>query len=111
MGRIARVDLTSGKVIVEDLAEKLALDYLGGRGFGARFLYDEVGSSVEPLNPENRLIFATGPLTGTHAPTAGRFSVSTKSPLTGTILDSNCGGNWGVPTQRKLEQLGLEERP
>ncbi len=96
MGRIARIDLTSGKVTVEDLEGKLALEYLGGRGFGARFLYDEVKPSIEPLSAENRLIFATGPLTGTHAPTAGRFSVSAKSPLTGTVLDSNCGGNWGV---------------
>ena len=96
VGRIARVNLTTGEVSVRELDSKLAETYLGGRGFGARFLYDEVGPSVEPLSPENLIILATGPLTGTRAPTGGRFSVSTKSPLTGTVLDANSGGKWGV---------------
>ncbi len=96
VGKIARVDLTNGEVSTHELKGKLATSYLGGRGFGARFLYDEVRPSVAPLSPENLLIFATGPLTGTKAPTSARFSVSTKSPLTGTILDSNSGGKWGV---------------
>lgn len=96
VGKIARVNLTSGEVSIQELEGKLATSYLGGRGFGARFLYDEVAPSIEPLSAENLVIFATGPLTGTRAPTGGRFSVSTKSPLTGTVLDSNSGGNWGV---------------
>lgn len=96
IGKIARVNLSSGKVTIQDLDSKLAVSYLGGRGFGVRLLYDEVSSSVGPLTSANILIFATGPLTGTGAPTGGRFSVSTKSPLTGTVLDSNSGGKWGV---------------
>ncbi len=96
VGRIARVDLTTGKVRTHELERDLPAPYLGGRGFGARILYDEVGPSVDPLSPQNLLIFATGPLTGTKAPTGGRFSVSTKSPLTGTVHDSNSGGKWGV---------------
>lgn len=96
VGKIARVNLTSREVSIQELDGNLATSYLGGRGFGARWLYDEVGPSVDPLGPENLLIFATGPLTGTKAPTGGRFSVCTKSPLTGTVLDSNSGGKWGV---------------
>ncbi|MDP2918685.1 MAG: aldehyde ferredoxin oxidoreductase family protein [Dehalococcoidia bacterium] len=96
MGKIARVNLGTGQVTVQELPRELATNYLGGRGFGVRFLYDEVGPSVEPLSPGNSLIFASGPLTGTKAPTGGRFSVSTRSPLTGTVVDSNSGGKWGV---------------
>ena len=96
VGRIARVDLTSNEVSVQELDKKLVTAYLGGRGLGVRLLYDEIGPSVDPLSLENRLIFASGPLTGTKAPTGGRYSVSTKSPLTGTVLDSNSGGKWGV---------------
>jgi aldehyde:ferredoxin oxidoreductase len=96
VGRIARVDLTSGDIRIDELAAELANSYLGGRGLGVRVLYGEVGPSVEPLGPDNLIVFATGPLTGTKAPTGGRFSASTKSPLTGTVLDSNSGGKWGV---------------
>ena len=63
--------------------------FLGGRGLGARLLWDLVGPDVEPLSPQNVLIFATGPLTASGAQTSNRFSVTTKSPLTGTILDAN----------------------
>ena len=100
MGRVLRVDLTSGHIETEELDQGLARAYLGGRGLGARLLYDEVGPEVGPLEERNLLVFATGPLTGTPAPTGGRFSVSTKSPLTGTILDSNSGGRLGVRLKR-----------
>jgi aldehyde:ferredoxin oxidoreductase len=68
---------------------------LGGKGLGAWLLYNEQGAYVDPLGPENQLIFHTGPLTGTTAPTAGRFGVTTKSPATGTYFDAYCGGYWG----------------
>ena len=74
--------------------------YLGGRGLGARLLWDLVGPEIEPLSPENALIFATGPLTASGAQTSNRFSVTTKSPLTGTILDANSGGWWGMRFKR-----------
>jgi aldehyde:ferredoxin oxidoreductase len=115
MGRILRVDLSTGQIQVEPLDEGLARSYLGGRGLGARLLFAEVGPKVQPLSPENRLIFATGPLTGTRAQTSGRFSVTTKSPLTGTILDANSGGTWGVTLKRAgfdaLIVQGSSERP
>jgi aldehyde:ferredoxin oxidoreductase len=115
MGRILRVDLSTGQTQVEPLDEGLARMYLGGRGLGARLLFSEVGPTVQPLSPENRLIFATGPLTGTRAQTSGRFSVTTKSPLTGTILDANSGGTWGVTLKRTgydaLIIQGASDRP
>ncbi|MGE5376505.1 MAG: aldehyde ferredoxin oxidoreductase family protein, partial [Bacteroidota bacterium] len=67
-----------------------------GRGLGARLLWDLVGPEVDPLSPENVLIFTNGPLTGTGYQTSNRFSVTTKSPLTGTVLDANSGGFWGM---------------
>ena len=75
---------------------EMARLYVGGRGLGARLLWDLVGPEVEPLSPENVLIFTNGPLTGTGYQTSNRFSVSTKSPLTGTVLDANSGGFWGM---------------
>ena len=95
-GKIARVNLSTGEIGVRDLSHEMAVSYLGGRGFGARILYDEVGPSVDPFSSDNLIIFATSPLTGTKAPSSSRFSVTTKSPLTGTILDSNCGGKTGL---------------
>jgi len=100
MGEILRVNLTTGDVTAEALHPDIAARYLGGRGLGARILYDEVKPGADPLGPENRLVFAVGPLTGTNAPTSGRFSLSTKSPLTGTVHDSNAGGVWGVVFKR-----------
>ena len=96
VGKIARVNLSTGKVTVQDLPKEMAVSYLGGRGFGARILYDEVGPSVEPFSPDNLIIFATCPLNGSKAPSSSRFSVTTKSPLTGTIVDSNSGGKTGL---------------
>jgi aldehyde:ferredoxin oxidoreductase len=68
---------------------------LGGKGLGAWLLYTEQPPGVEPLSPDNHLIFHNGPLTGTTAPTAGRFGCTTRSPATGTYFDAYCGGYWG----------------
>ncbi|HEX2171819.1 MAG TPA: aldehyde ferredoxin oxidoreductase family protein [Dehalococcoidia bacterium] len=89
------VDLTAGRVTYEDLALETLHTYLGGRGLGVKLLTDRLDPRVDPLSPDNLIVFAVGPLTGTNAPTAGRFSVVTKSPLTGTIFDANSGGFWG----------------
>jgi len=75
---------------------EMARLFIGGRGLGARLLWDLVGPDVDPLSTENVLIFTNGPLTGTGYQTSNRFSVTTKSPLTGTILDANSGGFWGM---------------
>ncbi len=97
--RLARVDLSSETVTFEDVGKELLKDYIGGRGLGARLLIDEIDPKNDPL-ADNVLIFTTGPLTGTTVPTSGRFSVSSKSPLTGTISDSNVGGSFGKGFKR-----------
>lgn len=95
IGKIGRVDLTSGRVTVEDLDPVVARDYVGARGLGTKLFCDEVDPQVDPYAPENKVIFATGPLTGTAAISAARYDVVTKAPLTGTIAASNSGGYWG----------------
>lgn len=93
--RILRVDLTSGAVETTRLPADVMPLILGGKGLGAWLLYHEQPAGVEPLSPENYLIFHNGPLTGTSAPTAGRFGCTTRSPATATYSDSYCGGYWG----------------
>jgi aldehyde:ferredoxin oxidoreductase len=95
-GGILRVNLTRGTVKKETLDPKLARAYIGGRGLGTKILYDEIDPKVDPLSGNNKLIMATGPLTGTNASTGGRYMVITKSPLTGAIACSNSGGYIGA---------------
>ena len=95
-GKILDIDLTTLSHKSYPLDMKMARQYIGGRGLGARLLWDLVGPEVDPLSPENVLIFTNGPLTGTGYQTSNRFSVTTKSPLTGTVLDANSGGFWGM---------------
>ncbi len=94
-GEVLRVNLTKGTIKKEPLNPKLARAYIGGRGLGTKILYDELDPRVDPLTPSNKLIMATGPLTGTSASTGGRYMVLTKSPLTGAIACSNSGGYIG----------------
>jgi aldehyde:ferredoxin oxidoreductase len=96
MGKILRVDLTSGNITEESLKENDCKMFLGGSGLATKYLFDEVPGGTDPLGPENELIFMTGPLTGTESPSAGRYCVVTKSPLTGFWGEANAGGNWGV---------------
>ncbi|WXG44814.1 MAG: aldehyde ferredoxin oxidoreductase family protein [Promethearchaeati archaeon SRVP18_Atabeyarchaeia-1] len=94
-GQILRVDLTSGKTFKTPLAEDMARTYIGGRGIGARIIYDEVGPGVGAFDAENRLVFMTGPLTGTVVPTSGRYEVCGKSPASDAWGDANSGGYFG----------------
>ena len=94
-GQILRVNLTRGTTKTEPLDPKLARAYIGGRGLGTKLLTDEIDPKLDPLAPNNKLIIATGPLTGTGASTGGRYMVITKSPLTGAIACSNSGGYFG----------------
>ncbi|MFZ2386453.1 MAG: aldehyde ferredoxin oxidoreductase family protein [Polaromonas sp.] len=95
-GKILRVDLTFGTVKPEPLNMDWAQTYLGSRGLGSKYLVSEVDPKVDPLSPDNKIIWATGPLTGTMASTGGRYTVITKGPLTGAIACSNSGGYWGA---------------
>ena len=95
-GKILRVNLTAGTVKSEPLNMEWARAYLGSRGLGSKYLISEIDPKVDPLSPENKIIWATGPLTGTMASTGGRYTVITKGPLTGAIACSNSGGYWGA---------------
>ena len=94
-GKLLRVDLTAGTSRTEQIPRPWLEQYVGGRGLGDRYLYEEVDAAVDPLAPENELIFATGPLTGTPVPCGARYMVVTKGALTGAITTSNSGGHWG----------------
>ncbi|MBT9172268.1 MAG: putative oxidoreductase YdhV [Syntrophomonadaceae bacterium] len=95
-GKILRVNLTDGSIKHEALSPGLAREFLGGRGLGGKMLSDEIRAGIDPLGKENKIFFVTGPLTGTSAPTGGRYMVVTKSPLNNAIASSNSGGFWGA---------------
>ena len=99
MGIILRVDLSSGKIEKEPLSKELGVNYAGGRGINVRLLYDEVKPGIDAFDPENRLIFGTGPLTGTMLP-SGRINITSKSPLTGIYGESDVGGRWGTELKK-----------
>ncbi len=94
-GKLLRVDLTTGKSNIESIPEEWLREYIGGRGLADRYLYEEMDATADPLSPENKLIFAMGPLTGTPVPCGARYMVVTKGALTGAITTSNSGGHWG----------------
>ncbi|MGE4561351.1 MAG: aldehyde ferredoxin oxidoreductase family protein, partial [Rhodospirillales bacterium] len=93
--QILRVDLSKGECRQEPLNMEWAMKYLGQRGLATKYLVEETDPKVDPLSPKNKMIMATGPLTGTCASTAGRYSVVTKGALTGAIACSNSGGFFG----------------
>jgi aldehyde:ferredoxin oxidoreductase len=95
IGRILRVNLKSGTIRVEPLNDRSASDYVGARGLGTKYYCDECDPKCDPLGPENNLVIMTGPLTGTAAPSSGRYNAVAKSPLTGTIGAANSGGHFG----------------
>ena len=94
--KVLRVNLTTATCTTEPLNLKWADQFLGQRGLATKYFVEEVDPKVDPLSPDNKLIFATGPLTGTMASTGGRYSVITKGPLTGAIACSNSGGYFGA---------------
>ncbi|OGO39090.1 MAG: hypothetical protein A2W35_09260 [Chloroflexi bacterium RBG_16_57_11] len=114
-GMMLEVDLTAGTVQKKPLDELFARRYIGGRGFTSRLQYDLVTPEVDPLSPENPLIIANGPLTGSRAPAGSRFVVGARSPLTGILGDANGGGHWGPELKRAGFDLivfhGRADRP
>jgi aldehyde:ferredoxin oxidoreductase len=114
-GKLLRVDLTREQTTVEGLDPQVARDYIGGRGWAIKVLHEEVDPTVTPLSPENKMIFTTGPLTGTPAPTGNRYMVTTKAPLTGAIACSNSGGMYPTELKRTGFDMiifeGRAERP
>lgn len=96
VGKVLRVNFSNNEVKTENLNLELAQKFIGARGLGVKTFIDEVDPKVDPLSVDNKLIIATGPLTGAPMPTSGRYMVVTKAPLTGTIAISNSGGRWGA---------------
>lgn len=94
--KILRINLSTGSVESEALNMDWARDYVGERGLATKYLWEGMDPKADPLGPDNMLIFATGPLTGTMASTSGRYAVVTKGPLTGAIACSNSGGKFGA---------------
>ncbi len=100
MGKILRVNLSDGKISEEDIRQDWIKDFLGGAGLATKYLYEEVPKGVDPLGPKNKLIFMSGPLTNTISPSAGRYDVVAKSPLTNIWGHANSGGHWGAHLKR-----------
>ncbi len=100
MGKVLEVNLSTNDITSYSLPEKTLDLYVGNKGLAIRLLYDLLTTGVDPLSEDNILIVTTAPLTGTGAPSSNRFNVTTKSPLTGAIGDSNCGGDFGVHLKR-----------
>jgi aldehyde:ferredoxin oxidoreductase len=103
-GTILKIDLTEGRIQRETLSKDLAYSYLGQRGINGKLLYDTIPPGTDAFHPNNPVIFGVGPLGGTLAPCSGRFTVTSKSPLTGIFGDANSGGHWGP----ELKQAGYD---
>ncbi|GAG53191.1 unnamed protein product, partial [marine sediment metagenome] len=99
-GKILRVNLSSNSIFTETIDELFCRKYLGGAGFVTYFLWKELQPKIDPLSPDNKLIFALGPLTGTQLPGCGRNCIGAKSPMTGGITKSEVGGFWGAELKR-----------
>jgi len=114
-GRILRVDLEKCKVSHQIVNEEIAKKYIGGVGLAARILWKETSSNTDPFSPENRLVFMTGPLTGTIVPKSGRFVVVAISPLTDIWGESHAGGTWAHALRRSgvdgIVIKGVAEHP
>jgi len=95
MGKVLEVDLTRGKAVPQKLSKELAANCIGGNGFCARLLFDLLQPGIDPLGPDNVLIFAVGPINGTIWSQTGRYEAAAKSPLTGVYGEANSGGRWG----------------
>ncbi len=104
-GKILRIDLTEERYEIEALSPEMAINYIGGTGFAIKTLYDEVPENADALGPENKLIFAPGPFTGTSVPCASRMAVATKSPLTQAVGMSLSGGYF--PAEMKFSGFDM----
>lgn len=104
MGRLCRVDLTKRKIQVEELNQRDLMRFIGCSGFAAKLLWDETESFTDPLSPEGKIVFATGPLTGTLCPSGGSYELCFKSPLTGIWCQARSGGSFGP----RLKKAGFD---
>ncbi len=114
-GKLLRINLSTNSYKTEEIPEKLLIEYIGGRGLASKILFDELNGKIDALGSENKLIFATGPLTGINAPTTSRFSIVSKSPLSGTINACSAGGHFGLDLKSTGYDVliieGISEKP
>jgi len=94
--RVLRIDLTNKESSVEPLNMEWAKKYIGGKGLGIKYIYEELKVGTNPVSPENKMILMTGPFTGTTVPCSGKLAIISRSPATGTILDCSIGGHIGA---------------
>ena len=99
-GKILRINLTKRKTVAQEFDANFAKKWMGGRGFAAKILWDEVKPGIDAFSPENKVVFSTGPLTGVSLPSSGKLLVATKSPLTGGYGDGNIG-TWACVMMRR----------
>ncbi|HIE37381.1 TPA: aldehyde ferredoxin oxidoreductase, partial [Candidatus Geothermarchaeota archaeon] len=113
--KILWIDLSRGKHWVEEFTHDFALQWIGGRGFAIKILWDRIDPGIDPLAPENLLIFAVGPLTGLPLPSSGKLVVASKSPLTGGYGDGNIGTRASVQLRKAgydaIVVTGKAEKP
>jgi len=96
MRRLLRVNLSNGVIKEEEIPNEIVEAFVGGRGFAAKYVYDEIPPGIDPLSKENKLLLGIGPLAGTSAQSLSKWLVTTKSPLTGTFTRSSGGGDFGA---------------
>jgi aldehyde:ferredoxin oxidoreductase len=99
-GKVLRINLTEMTAKHESLSLETAREFIGGAGFGIKYIYDELKAGIDPLGPDNKLVFASGPFSGTRIPCASRMAVAAKSPLTNTMAVALSGGYF--PTELKF---------
>jgi len=113
-GKLLRVDLSEGKISKEEISESMKKDFLGGRGFAIKLIWDEV-KKIDPLSEQNKIVFATGPLSGQLLPSSGKMVIASKSPLTGGYGDGNIGTMASVHLKKAGYDMvvveGRAERP
>ena len=104
MGNVCKVDLTTGTISIEPLVERDLDRFMGCSGYAAKILWDVLGAKIDPLSDKNKIILATGPLTGSLCPSGGSYELCFKSPLTGVWCQARSGGAFGP----RLKKAGFD---
>ena len=99
-GKMARIDLTTGSIKTFMPSKDDLMKYLGGKGIAAKIINDELEGKTEAFSADNLIVISTAPLNASASPSSSRFNISTISPLTGLLVSSNCGGDFGLSLRR-----------
>ncbi|NCB03738.1 MAG: aldehyde:ferredoxin oxidoreductase, partial [Spirochaetia bacterium] len=104
MKKLLRINLSTASYIYEDIPLDILISYIGGKGLGTYYFFQEVPATTEPLSPENAIYIIPGVFSGTSVPASSRFHVVTKSPLTNICVDASSGGHFGP----ELRSFGVD---